>query len=605
MILQSLNDYYERERQREGSDIAPPGWVRRPLDYEIVLDADGRCVQIITAYQVIKARKVGRSVLLPAIGKQAMKHTNSGNDANLLWDTAGFVFGRGKNGARKLESFILTINTWFESCDDRGVRAVLGFLRETQREPSGIDAMLKRAGIGEDFEERDPIVAFRLRDDGPIPVHERPDVVAAYSHRLKNANACGARGRCLVTGRVDVPLADNETVIKGVRDAQTAGANIVSLNARSFVSYGKTAKHAEGAPISDSVSSAYSTSLNHLLASARQRMQVGDTSTVFWADRPTRFDGEFTLADFFGDMDDPTRSTRAVQALYESIRAGALPSGEGDTEFFVLGLAPNQGRISVRFWLHATLTDLAPRIAQHFRDLALVRQLDGDPATPSLSHLLRALAVQGKSENVPPRLAGEWMRAILEGVPYPISLLNAVVLRCRAEQATSDRSGNVTYLRAAMLKAWLNRDHRRRHADLPTHHAEFKEALDVNQNDVPYRLGRLFAVLERIQQQAQGSLNAGIRDRYYGAASTTPATVFPTLLRLKNAHLKKLGDAAETQFERLVGEIFGSLETPALTDFPTQLSLAEQGRVALGYYHQRQSFFTRKPDVVDTKPQED
>ncbi len=349
----------------------------------------------------------------------------------------------------------------------------------------------------------------------------------------------------------------------------------------------------------------YSAALARLLAKdSRNKVTVGDSVTVFWADRQT------SVEDFFAGLfgDNPDVGIGAVSEWLQAERSGKLPSAEGETRFFVLGLAPNAARISVRFWLHSPLAELAPHILQHFRDLAIVRQFDSDPTTPSLSRLLRALAVQEKSKNVPPRLAGEWVRAILEGLPYPQMLLNAAVMRCRAEQATKDARGNVSYLRAAILKAWLNRDHRRQNPQLSPDHAHFKEELDVTQPDVPYRLGRLFAVLERIQEDSArpAKLNATIRDRYYGAASTTPVAVFTTLLRLKNAHLKKLGVGAQTHFERLIGEIFGTIETPALDDFPAQLTLPEQGRFALGYYHQRQSFFTRKgQDTGETEPKEE
>jgi CRISPR-associated protein Csd1 len=321
-------------------------------------------------------------------------------------------------------------------------------------------------------------------------------------------------------------------------------------------------------------------------------VQVGDASAVFWADGPAPLlDGEFNLADFLGEpRDQPDRGVLAVQALYRAMHSGQLPVGERDVRFFVLGLAPNAARISVRFWVQATVAELAPRIMLHFDDLRVVPRFDNDPPVPSLFRLLTGLAVQGKVDNVPPRLAGEWVRAILEGLPYPALLLNAAVIRCKAER-------EVSYLRAAVLKAWLNRDHRRKHKNLALDHAEFKEELDMQQTDAAYRLGRLFAVLERIQQKAQPGINATIRDRYYGAASTTPVAVFTTLLRLKNAHLKKLADGEVAYFERLLGDVFGSLEAPALSDLPRQLNLPDQGRFALGYYHQRQSFFKRKADA--------
>lgn len=594
MILQELVRYYDRQRSLPESDIAPPGWIRRPVDYVLVLQANGECLDLQQIYTLEKGKRIGASELLPSIGKQALKHTNSGKDANLLWDNASFVLGVGDRGPLKLGSFVRTIEQWFAQLPDPGISAVRAFLAALQQQPTRALELVDRFGACADFDERDPVLAFRLADDGPVKVHEREAVRRIYAERAGAALADALRGRCLITGAENVPLASNETVIKGVWNAQPAGANLVSFNATAFVSYGKHGRHAENAPVSLAASSAYSTSLNHLLASPRHRVQVGDASTVFWADSPSRFDSEFTLADFFGEnKDDPARGVRAVQALFESLKTGQLPVGERDVEFFVLGLAPNAARISVRFWLRAPLAELAPRIAQHFADLRVVRRYDSDPATPSLFRLLSSLALQGKLDNVPPRLAGEWMRAILEGLPYPALLLNTAVIRCKAEQ-------DVTTLRAAVLKAWLNRDYRRQHPELPADHSHFKETLDMEQPDVPYRLGRLFAVLERIQQQAMPGINATIRDRYYGAASTTPVAVFTTLLRLKNAHLKKLADSTSAWFERLIGEV-----VEPMAEFPRQLTLPEQGRFALGYYHQRQAFFTRKEATDNTTTPEE
>ena len=115
--------------------------------------------------------------------------------------------------------------------------------------------------------------------------------------------------------------------------------------------------------------------------------------------------------------------------------------------------------------------------------------------------------------------------------------------------------------------------------------------LDPDNTHPAYRLGRLFAVLEKAQEEASPGLNATIRDRYYGAASSTPVAVFTTLLRLKNAHLKKLTIGQSVSFEKLLTEILGPV-----TDFPAHLSLPDQGRFALGYYHQRQDFFSKPTD---------
>lgn len=519
----------------------------------------------------------GQRFLVP----QGQKKT-SGVKANLLWDSAEYVVGlnRGRKaagGPKPTAAFRQRIEQLPPAALALpGVQAVLQSL--TRADWTAVRA----APAWPQIEETNPVLGFRLAGSSDL-VCQHPLLSAAS--RPQDGDAA-PDAPCLVDGTAQ-PIARLHPAIKGVWGAQTAGANIVSFNARAFESYGKTDRQGENAPVGTRAVFAYTTALNHLLArGSRNRVQVGDSSTVFWADRQTPFDGEFTLADFFGESDDPDRGVRAVEALYEALRSGRLAHADGAARFFVLGLAPNASRISIRFWLQLPLSALAPRLAQHFRDLAIVRQYDSDPATPSLFRLLGSIAVQRKVDNVPPRLAGEWMRAILEGTPYPAALLNAAVIRCKAEQ-------DVSYLRAAILKACLNRS-RCDTTGGGSQAAIFKEELDVEQDDVPYRLGRLFAALERIQQRAQGSLNATIRDRYFGAASTTPVAVFTTLLRLKNAHLRKLSAGEVVHYERLVGDIMGSLEAPALNDFPSQLTLRQQARFALGYYHPRQSFFASK-----------
>ena len=577
MILQDLVRYYDRKaRDPDPAQRLPSlGLETKEIPFVVEISADGGVVQLRDTRQIVGKKLRAQSFLVP----QGEKKT-SGVKANLFWDTAAYVIGLDK--ARKSSTavsphaaFRARIEALPEPArSDAGVRAVLAALARADW------SVLQAHSAWTDIAETNAVMTFQLAGDVDL-VCQRPAVALAATQSMGNESASAAM--CLVDG-VLAPIQRLHPSIKGVWGAQSSGANVVSFNARAFESYGKNERQGENAPISERASFAYTTALNHLLdRDSRNRVQVGDASTVFWADRASTFDGEFTLADLFGEpKDDPDRGARAVQALFDAVKGGQLPVGEREVRFFVLGLAPNAARISVRFWLEAPLAELAPRITRHFDDLRVVRRFDSDPITPSLFRLLSSLALQGKLDNVPPRLAGEWMRAILEGLPYPALLLNAAVIRCKAEQ-------EVTYLRAAVLKAWLNRDHRRTHPDAPTATQHFKEHLDMAQTDTPYRLGRLFAVLEHIQRQAMPGINATIRDRYYSAASTTPVTVFTTLLRLKNAHLKKLSDGQTAYFERIIGEVL-----EPITDFPRQLTLAQQGRFALGYYHQRQQFFTRK-----------
>ncbi|MFT3719140.1 type I-C CRISPR-associated protein Cas8c/Csd1 [Pseudorhodoferax sp.] len=577
MILQALTDYYDRRcADPDPAQRLPAfGLEEKEIPFVIELAPDGTVLQLKDTRMPV-GKKLRAKVHLVPLGEKK----TSGIKANLLWDTAAYVIGlarerKGKAELTPAQAYRQRIETLPEAArSDAGVRAVLAALERNDW------SVLEAHPAWPEIRETNPVMTFQLARDADL-VCQRPAVVAAA---MPAAAPDDAVGLCLVDG-VEQPIQRVHASIKGVRDAQTSGANVVSFNERAFESYGKAKRQGENAPIGQRAAFAYTTALNSLLGKdSKNRLQVGDASTVFWADRATAF--PTLLSDLFGeDKDEPDRGRNTVAALLNALQSGQLPHSEHDVQFFVLGLAPNAARISVRFWIKAPFGELAPRILQHFDDLRVVRRFDNDPPTPSLFRLLSGLALQGKLDNVPPRLGGEWMRAILEGLPYPAGLLNAAVIRCKAER-------DVTYLRAAVLKAWLNREQRRADPTLPIHHAHFKENLDMEQDNVPYRLGRLFAVLERIQQQAQPGINATIRDRYYGAASTTPVVVFTTLLRLKNAHLKKLSDGQVAYFERLIGDT-----VQAMTEFPRQLTLADQGRFALGYYHQRQAFYSRKDEA--------
>ncbi len=584
MILQALNSYYRRKCDDPDPAQRLPtfGLEQKEIPFILEITPEGALFQIWDTRTSQGKRLVAQAFRVP----MGIKKT-SGVAANLLWDTLEYVLGVDTKGnpkrvAEQHAAFCARIAALPEAVrEDAGIQAVMKFL-------ASIDlAQLERQPAWADALESNAVLSFRLQGEQDL-VCQRPTVINAI---LNVPGADDARmAMCLVTGEM-APVERLHASIKGVWEAQTSGANIVSFNSRAFESYGKTERQGENAPVSRAAAFAYTTALNHLLRKGSpQRIQVGDASTVFWSEKQGAFES------LFGDIfkDDPDESTPAVRALLDAVGSGKLAGPDGDVRFHVLGLAPNAARISIRFYHCLLLRELGLRIVQHFKDLELVRG-PNDAQYPSLSRLLAAVAVQNKVGNIPPNLGGAIVDAIFAGenVPYPSLWLNAAVGRCRAEQ-------NVNYLRAAAIKACLLRQQRQAFKSFPstTLEPEFLPMLDLNNNNPAYRLGRLFSVLEKIQEEASPGLNATIRDRYYGAASSTPVAVFTTLLRLKNAHLKKLTTGRTQWFEKLLGEVLGPV-----ADFPKHMPLPDQGRFALGYYHQRQDFFTKKPDS-NTPPTE-
>ena len=573
MILQALAGYYARRQADPDPAVRLPpfGFAIKAVPIVVEIDADGSLVQLHDTREARGSKRLAREFLVPAPVKKT-----SGVAANLLWDTAEYAFGRGEKGA----AFAARVQQLAALApQDEGLRACLRFLRALPV------ASLEAHPLWPHVVADNLVVGYQLHGDAEL-IAQRPQVVDAVVRAADSESS--ETGQCLVTGET-APIARLHDAIKGVWGAQTSGANIVSFNLDAFRSYGK--EQGRNAPVGAAAAFAYTTALNHLLArDSRNRLQVGDASTVIWAAEPNEL--EAAIVDIFGEppKDDPDRNVAAARKLLAAVETGRQGATAGDTTFYVLGLAPNASRISIRFWIAAPLRALAPRITCWLNDIEVVHG-DFGPPQLSLFRLLLSIAPQGKADNIPPNLGGDIVRAVLtsENTPLPALLLNAAVERARTER-------ELPYPRAAAIKAALNRTIRFRNLSSLHPEPEFTVSLDADRTDPAYRLGRLFAALEKIQEEAQPGINATIRDRYYGAASSTPVTVFTTLLRLKNHHLGKLPVPRRTYFEKLLGQIADDLH-----DFPRQLTLPDQGRFALGYYHQRQAFFTK---TTDPQPKE-
>lgn len=590
MILQALKNYYDRKVEDPNSDIAPEGFEKKAIPFLVVIDNNGEFLLLEDTREKIGNRFVSREFLLPR--SQGRSGNKSYEITFLLWDHIGYLFEYPETDDKSSKQH----KSWLQSLDklpselmsDEGVSAILKFYKlnrmaEVKNDPKWVDCTnIQSCNL-----------TFRLSGD-TIPIPCRPKVQEYVVSKLTNevdGSGNAVKARCLITGEIgEIARTHSRTPIN--KDTKS----LISFQRSSgYDSYGK--EQGFNAPICKSAEFAYTTALNHLLRKdSLQRLQIGDATTVFWAEKSTNLETEFI--DIFGDSpkDDPDRGVKAVRNLFKSIETGSLAADEKNNRFYVLGLSPNAARIAVRFWIVDTVAGMSEKLIQHFADLRMVHgpwQKD----TLSLFRLLVSTAVQGKAENVPPNLAGETMRAILSNLPYPQTLLQAVVRRIRAEQAAKDKKTgnsipNVSYERASLIKACINR---RTRFNNPQIKEELKVSLDKNNINIGYRLGRLFATLEKIQkesftQNGGKEPNSTIRDRFYGAASGTPVTVFSNLMRLKNHHLAKIeSPGRRIYFEKLIGEIMDTV-----VDIPGHLPITDQGRFAIGYYHQNHDFYPTK-----------
>ena len=587
MILTALARYYDRLASEE--KVPAYGFSVQKVSYALVIDEQGQAVRIDDL------RNLDGKKPLPdfrAVPMDPTKTRTSGVLPYFLWDKTSYSLGvsaqQSKNRDKEHEAFKAFQRQVLQHVSDPWLSAYLRFL-ETW-EPALLSAL---PGYSEEIFDTNIV----FRPDGQRRfIHDFDEAKSAWSGYLSSGT--GTPVHCLVTGE-QADLAGTHPVIKGVSGGQVSGGYLVSFNINAFESYGLQGN--ANAPVSDRAAFAYTTALNHLLRRGhglRQNLQVGDTTVVFWAESDARDEAD-AAESFFAHVINPPPSDSAeaakLRAALNRVAAGQSLTGfeprlADTTRMYVLGLAPNAARISVRFIETTSLDRFAQRLAEHYEDLHV------EPTRapmPSVWALARVTAAQQDSKNIPPQLAGELLRSIVSGHRYPRSLLTTVIMRMRAD-------GDISDLRVALCKAVLAREHR---LGLGVKQ-EVPVSLDKNDVNPGYRLGRLFAVLESAQRSALGSqVNATVRDRYFGAASATPASIFPMLIRNVNHHLAKMrkddrGGLAHW-LDHEIGEILDGLGGT----FPRSLRLEDQGRFALGYYHQ--AWTRRNKEAADEAPATD
>ncbi|MFT3819396.1 MAG: type I-C CRISPR-associated protein Cas8c/Csd1 [Rubrivivax sp.] len=585
MILQALYEQYHRLQRRGEEGLPRYGYSQEKISYCITLSGDGEVMGVVPLLDTSGKKPLPRSLSVP----QPEKRT-SGIKPNFLWDKTSYVLGvsaSSKRAADEHQAFKQFHDDKLRNETDAGLVALNRFLDRWTPEqfaPPHFSA-----------EMLDTNLVFRLDGERQY-LHERPAAQALRARLMvPEEDSTAAPMPCLMTGGVH-PAARLHPAIKGVNGAQSSGASIVSFNQDAFNSWGKS--QGENAPVSDEAAFAYTTVLNHLLrreAVNRQRLTVGDATVVFWAetDQPEEAEvAEWTFATLTTDA--PQTDEQAADKVRHALEVVAKgrpltdidPRLKPETRMVVLGLSPNASRLSIRYWLRDSLGMLAEHLRAHAQDLLLEPLPWKTPPTPWRLALCTAPMRDGKAkaEDVSPLLAGDLMRAILTGSRYPQSLLSSLVMRMRAD-------GDVGGLRVALCKAVICRDQRLGGSE--TSSKEVPVSLDVKVTHPAYLLGRLFAVLESTQRAALGGqVNATIRDRYFGAASATPALVFPLLMRNAQNHLARVRkDKAglAVNLEKDIREIVDKLPD----HFPRSLELKDQGRFAIGYYHQSEVRFKK------------
>lgn len=585
MILQALVRHYEDLKTQ--NLIAPPGWSLSKISYALTIDENGKLISVASLLipEAKGNKKVPQQMNLPAPVKRA-----SNIKPNFLWDNSAYILGfdgKGKpeNAKKRFAAAKKFHNQLLANVDSDPARAVLKFFENWDLENAENHEKLQ------DYKEemmKGANLVFRFRR---AFVHEDPAIRQAWQEHYDNgSDSDEAKTICLVTGKEDSAQPIHPS-IKGVQGAQSSGAALVSFNAPAFCSYGK--EQNINAPTGKYASFAYTAALNHLLADRRHLFRVGDTTVLCWADS-----GNPTYQEVFREAvaGDENNNAEENENRYSEadMREAVKTLADGNSvefddtmldpnkPFYVLGLAPNAARISVRFFLRNSFGSFLENVQAHYDRLEIVKPNYDKYDTLPIWRLLGETVNQKSKDKTPsPNMAGAVLRSILMNEPYPATLLNGALIRIRNEQ-------KVTRGRAAIIKAYYLKLN---HIGIPKE--VLTVALNENSTNVPYTLGRMFSVLEDIQSSANpGGINTTIKDRYFNSASATPSNIFPVLLNLSQKHLKKLNVGKRIYLEKQLSELMGLLPE----SFPTRLNLPQQGAFQLGYYHQTQKRYEKKKE---------
>lgn len=589
MILQSLAKYYDVLLEDENSGVSPPGYSSARVSYAAVLSQEGKLLDLEDLRVQSGKKIVARDMVVPEQIKRS-----SGVAPNFLCENSTYLFGVDAKGKpeRSITAFNAMKKLHFDLLENSQLPIAYAIIRFFEswhpKEFNNYTCLIRE----QDSLEKGANIVFKL-DGSTRCAHEEPKIMKIWSE-YKTSALSEIIGQCLVSGEKR-PIARLHPSLKGVLGSQAMGASIVSFTPSAFSSYGK--EQSFNAPVSEESTFAYTTALNYLLNSAKHRIRIGDTTAVFWAEKSTHGIEESIFTELFDPIEDDEAegdekekkgrksdplAAKKVKQLLERLKNGQSISDaslgfNAETSFYILGLSPNAARLSIRFWYQTTFGDLIIKMLQHQLDMDIIRPKNvGAMVTPW--RILKEASANRDTKNISPLQAGNLARCIITGQAYGESIYTHMLSRIRAD-------GYVNDVRVGMIKACMKRKFRKQGNS--EKEAMFTVSLNTESTNTGYRLGRLFAVMEKAQQDANPGLNATIKDRYFGAASTTPGSVFPILIKLSQHHISK---AEYGRFRDI--EIQGILET--VEAFPAYLNLDDQGQFVLGYYHQKQALYTKK-----------
>ena len=607
MLIKALCDYYD-VLAAEGK-VLPDGYSKQNVHYLICLTLDGKIDEIVNFQTIerttakngkIKEKFIPKEVVMP------LRTEKSGIDGNIIEHRPLYIFGLNFVGdkfspydntqkAEKSHEIFVEENLKFiEGLDSPVINAYRAFIENWQPENETENSYL--LGLGKAY--NNSYFAFCLSGRPDLLLHEDLLIKEKWERQYAESNTDSdkIKSQCTITGEIE-PIARIHRNLKGIVGGHTKGCSLICFNNASECSYGNEQSY--NSNISETAMKKYTGAFNYLLGNKRHKKLIDDITVVYWATGGEKNETCSDLMSFlvFGDNDlmDEKQTEEMLDGLMKSAREGNISSErissidniDKNVDFYMVGIKPNSSRVALKFIYHRKFGQMLENIALHQSDMQM-----GEKVIPVPIWRLKKEMISPKSSNekVDASLLAEIFKTIIYGTNYPAYLLSTIIRRVKTDR-------KINGIRAGAIKACVNRKSR-----LSGEKEELKLALDYENKNQAYLCGRLFAVLEKLQQEASNnSLNRTIKDSYFSSAASKPALVFPKLLSLAQNHLKKLNEKSLIFFNKLIQEIIDGING----EFPETLMLSEQGKFMIGYYQQYQSFFIKKDIDKDNINQED
>lgn len=586
-MLRSLCEYYDLLRSRGDKELPQDGYsVVNNVGWNLVLLEDGSISAILPHVKDVVVGKKKKTVGLdetfpfrksiPGIAAETIDHREK-YLFGLEWDKEAQALVAGKKAVEAFEKCREVNLAFLDGLSDPLVAAYCAFLRRWQPERETQNAFLTT--LGKAYQGAKFVITLYGAETQPL--NSLPSVRERWERSLEPSpenEKDAVIGQCAVSGKTG-PLARLHDSVSGIKGGLATGVNLVCFNNSAFESYGREQSY--NSSISVESMKKYTKALKYLVSSPKHKQIIDDMTILFWANTAGAEDPYLNVFSFAVFPSQEGISDEDLKSVFIRLAAGKmsdLTDIDVTTQFYVLGIKPNSSRLSVKIFERNSFGKMMRNVAKHCRDMSFSpedRQL-------SLWEIDRTLQSPLTNEAVDPALQAKLLLAVIKGTPYPQSMLTTAVRRCKTDHDDAKKKFYaVSSTRARIIKACLIRKN-------IISEGEYN-MLQENSTDTAYNLGRLFAVLEKVQTEALGDINATIKDKYFSSACATPYLVFPRLLKLAQPHLAKLDDGNRIYKDKLIQEILSKID-----GFPKTCDTQRQGMFILGYYQQKQKFYEKK-----------